>query len=326
MNSKAHYFRILGIVPTNDQNAIKKAYRKKVMLVHPDLNPSLDAQTKFIELTEAYEILTGIRNETVLSDPIKTAEEIRAEKIRAAQERYRKFQATEKQKDEAYFRDLTSGKKWKYFKIMAYASLILSFLLTIDYFFTRQSVSVSGIGRYYMITNHSFREQVGQCFYEGETFEVDIHKLKTYKIEDVSFKNEPFENEFDDSEPIESRLTSLYPIQVNYSLIFRDVKSINVSESPLLDSKAGHPKFSNSRFKLFENYPHQEIYSMYSIYSSFPLVQIILLIPFLVFKFKRPNVTFVVGRLVTYWIILPLMITLLFISSSPRILTAFGIL
>ncbi len=326
MNSKAHYFKLLGIPPTNDLNAIKKAYRKKVMMVHPDRNPSVDAQTKFIELTEAYEILTGIRNETLHEDPVKTAEEIRAEKIRAAQERYRKFQASEKQKDEAYYRDITSGKKWKYFKIMAYSSLILSCLFTIDYFFTRQSVSVDGIGRYYMISNHSFSRQVGQCFYEGEIFEVNIVKLQTYKIEDASFKDEPFENEFDDNEPIESRLTSLYPIQVNYSLIFRDVKSINVSKSPLLDNLAGHPKYSNSRFKLFENYDHEEIYSMNSIYSSFPLVQLILLIPFLVFKFKRPNVSFVVGRLITYWVILPLMITLLFISSSPRILSAFGIL
>lgn len=326
MNSKAHYFKLLGIQPTTDLNAIKKAYRKKVMFVHPDRNPSLDAQTKFIELTEAYEILTGIRNDSTQEDPIKTAEEIRAEKIRAAQERYRKFQATEKQKDEAYYRNITTGKKWKNFKILAYASLILSCLFTIDHFFTRQSVSVDSIGRYYMITNHSFSQHIGQCHFGGENFEVDVHKLKTYKIEDASFKDEPFENEFEEDEPIESRLTSLYPIQVNYSLIFRDIKSINVCLNPLLDSRAGHPKFSNSRFKLFENYPHEEIYSMNSIYSFFPLAQLILLIPFLVFKFKRPNVTFVVGRLVSYWVILPLIIILLFISSSPRVLSAFGIL
>ncbi len=326
MNSKAHYFKLLGIQPTTDLNAIKKAYRKKVMLVHPDRNHSVDAQMKFIELTEAYEILTGIRNETYQEDPIKTAEEIRAEKIRAAQERYRKFQATEKQKDEIYYRDITSGKKWKYFKILAYASLILSCLFTIDHFFTRQSISVDSIGRYYMITNHSFSRQIGQCHYEGEIFEVNALKLKTFKIQDVSFQEEPFENEFEDDEPIESRLTSLYPIQVNYSLIFRDVKSLNISVNPLLDSRAGHPKFSNSRFKLFENYPYEEIYSTNSIYSFFPMVQLILLIPFLAFKFKRPNVTFVVGRLVSYWLILPLIIILLFISSSPRVLSAFGIL
>jgi hypothetical protein len=155
---------------------------------------------------------------------------------------------------------------------------------------------------------------------------VGTPKLQTYKIEDHSFKDEPFENEFDNSEPIESRLTSLYPIQVNYSFIFRDVKSLNISKSELLDNLAGHPKYSNSRFKLFENYDYEEIYSMHSIYSSFPLVQLILLIPFLVYKFKRPNVTFVIGRLVSYWLVLPLMIVLLFISSSPRILSAFGIL
>jgi hypothetical protein len=326
MNSKAHYFRLLGIQPTTDLSAIKKAYRKKVMMVHPDRNPSVDAQTKFIELTEAYEILTGIRNETLHEDPVKTAEEIRAEKIRAAQERYRKFQATEKQKDEVYYRDITSGKKWKYFKILAYSAMVLSCLFTIDYFFTRQSVSVDTIGRYYMISNHSFSTQIGMCSYEGETFQVGTRKLQTYKIEDNSFKDEPFENEFDNSEPIESRLTSLYPIQVNYSLIFRDVKSLNISKNPLLDNLAGHPKYSNSRFKLFENYDFEEIYSMNSIYSSFPLVQLVLLIPFLVYKFKRPNVTFVIGRLVSYWLVLPLMIVLLFISSSPRILSAFGIL
>ena len=78
MNSKAHYFRLLGIQPTTDLSVIKKAYRNKVMMVHPDRNPSVDAQTKFIELTEAYEILTGIRKETQHEDPVKTAEDIRA--------------------------------------------------------------------------------------------------------------------------------------------------------------------------------------------------------------------------------------------------------
>jgi DnaJ-class molecular chaperone len=46
------------------QDAIKKAYRKLALILHPDKNPAQDAQSKFQHLQRVY---------SVLSDPEKSA-------------------------------------------------------------------------------------------------------------------------------------------------------------------------------------------------------------------------------------------------------------
>ncbi|MFA5575530.1 MAG: DnaJ domain-containing protein [Brumimicrobium sp.] len=53
----AKYFKILGISPTKDIDVIKKAYRKKAFKYHPDKNPSKEAHESFILITEAYDNL-----------------------------------------------------------------------------------------------------------------------------------------------------------------------------------------------------------------------------------------------------------------------------
>ncbi|MCX6254564.1 MAG: DnaJ domain-containing protein [Bacteroidia bacterium] len=51
------YYEILGIPVGSSVEEIKKAYRKKARLYHPDINPSQDAKDLFISITEAYEFL-----------------------------------------------------------------------------------------------------------------------------------------------------------------------------------------------------------------------------------------------------------------------------
>jgi len=51
------YYRILGIPADSSVEDIKKAYRQKARMYHPDLNHSPDAKDKFISATEAYEFL-----------------------------------------------------------------------------------------------------------------------------------------------------------------------------------------------------------------------------------------------------------------------------
>ena len=53
----AHYYKILDLPVNSSVEEIKKAYRKKARLYHPDINPSPDAKDLFINLTEAYEFL-----------------------------------------------------------------------------------------------------------------------------------------------------------------------------------------------------------------------------------------------------------------------------
>lgn len=51
------YYAILGVSRDADADALKKAYRKKAMKVHPDVAQTDDAAEQFKELNEAYEVL-----------------------------------------------------------------------------------------------------------------------------------------------------------------------------------------------------------------------------------------------------------------------------
>lgn len=58
------YYKILGIQSGANEEEIKKAYRRMALKFHPDKNKDPNAEEKFKEVAEAYE---------VLSDPKKKA-------------------------------------------------------------------------------------------------------------------------------------------------------------------------------------------------------------------------------------------------------------
>ena len=61
------YYEILGLPVNSSIDEIKKAYRKKARLYHPDINPAPDAKDHFISITEAYEFLMSY-HENIKSD------------------------------------------------------------------------------------------------------------------------------------------------------------------------------------------------------------------------------------------------------------------
>src|ERR1700759_5825339 len=52
------YYEVLGVPRDADQDAIRRAYRKLARTYHPDLNSDTDAEDRFKELGEAYEVLS----------------------------------------------------------------------------------------------------------------------------------------------------------------------------------------------------------------------------------------------------------------------------
>jgi molecular chaperone DnaJ len=53
----SEFYSLLGISREASEAEIKKAYRKLAMEYHPDRNPSPEAEARFKEITEAYEVL-----------------------------------------------------------------------------------------------------------------------------------------------------------------------------------------------------------------------------------------------------------------------------
>jgi curved DNA-binding protein len=51
------YYHILGVAPEAETSEIKAAYRRLARKYHPDLNPEKDAEDKFKEVAEAWEVL-----------------------------------------------------------------------------------------------------------------------------------------------------------------------------------------------------------------------------------------------------------------------------
>jgi curved DNA-binding protein len=56
--SYTDYYEVLGVPHDADQDAIRRAYRKLARQYHPDLNSDEDAEDRFKELGEAYEVLS----------------------------------------------------------------------------------------------------------------------------------------------------------------------------------------------------------------------------------------------------------------------------
>ena len=129
------YFDVLDILPTTDVTKIKKAYRKLAFKYHPDVNPSEKAHLKFIELTEAYEICIGekIIKPNGSTKTQKTPQQEREERMQRAREFYRQSKINEEKKNQIYFKNLTSGKKWKFLKMFSLISALFALLLIIDY-------------------------------------------------------------------------------------------------------------------------------------------------------------------------------------------------
>ncbi|MCD4768601.1 MAG: DnaJ domain-containing protein [Bacteroidales bacterium] len=84
-----NYYRILGVEKNASIDQIKKAYRKKARLYHPDLNKQKNAKDLFVLATEAYQFLLQ-HHETMLNAE-QEYNEFLAEWIR-----YRQHKAREK--------------------------------------------------------------------------------------------------------------------------------------------------------------------------------------------------------------------------------------
>ena len=121
-----NYYEILGIQSNASVDDIKKAYRKKARLYHPDINPAPDAKDHFISITEAYEFLIANYQK------IKTDDQL----YQQAMDDWRKYrQDRSRKRASVYARSsyetFKSSKFYKTTRIFDGTSIIFSFIVSI---------------------------------------------------------------------------------------------------------------------------------------------------------------------------------------------------
>ena len=121
-----NYYEILGIQSNASIDDIKKAYRKKARLYHPDINPAPDAKDHFISITEAYEFLIANYQK------IKTDDQL----YQQAMDDWRKYRQDRSRKRatvyaRASYETFKSTKFYKTTRIFDGTSIIFSFIVSI---------------------------------------------------------------------------------------------------------------------------------------------------------------------------------------------------
>jgi hypothetical protein len=120
------YYEILGLPVNSSIDEIKKAYRRKARLYHPDINPSPDAKDHFISITEAYEFLISYH------DKIKTDDQAYLK----AMEEWRKYRQDRSRKKATVYAKTSyvTFKNTKFYKttrIFDGTSIIFSFIVSV---------------------------------------------------------------------------------------------------------------------------------------------------------------------------------------------------
>ena len=136
--TRAKCYQILQLKPGATEEEIRKQYKRMALKVHPDINPSPKANEEFIQLTRAVEVLLSpeksgseSRSAQRKSNVPETEAQLKARmeqaKMRFEQQRHQKIK-----EDTHYYEQLTSGKRWMYFKWVVRISWIFVLALVLD--------------------------------------------------------------------------------------------------------------------------------------------------------------------------------------------------
>ena len=148
------YYKILGVTAQSSPDEIRRNYRKLVMRYHPDKNPSQHAAQKFLLIKEAYEVVTGKipvpvnkpprkpvhRSPRPTAGTVKTQQQKKAteaERVKAARDRFKEQRMREEHENEQYYRQLTTGKRWKLLRFTAIVGFVIGACMIVDRFLPR---------------------------------------------------------------------------------------------------------------------------------------------------------------------------------------------
>ena len=135
------YYQILGIPSSASHNEIRRAYRRLVHQLHPDVNPDPDAHERISEINEAYEVLSDpqkrVEYDYRLNNPFTTIVAEEAPKHRDPA--YKRRTYTPRAKQGPTQRDLMVALM-KYLRIVNWAGCAIVVLLIGDFSLPRSVV------------------------------------------------------------------------------------------------------------------------------------------------------------------------------------------
>jgi len=154
------YYRLLGINTEADAEEIKKAFRVKAKMYHPDLNPDPGAQDAFIRIHTAYEMvmahLQGKRMKGYYQEPVSFAAAevaMRRQAMKNRAENYARMKYEEFVKEcEAYH---NSPYAWV-FKILYYGLFYLYMFCAMVFVFVPLMAGYQGGIGYFFISSPLF--------------------------------------------------------------------------------------------------------------------------------------------------------------------------
>jgi len=122
----SEYYEILGLAANCSLEDIKKAYRKKARMYHPDINHEPEAKDMFIKATEAYDFLISNFGYKAVDDQ---------EHIRIMEE-WRKYRQDRSRQRAQYYarKSYTNFKNSKYYRttrILNGSNIIFNFAISV---------------------------------------------------------------------------------------------------------------------------------------------------------------------------------------------------
>jgi hypothetical protein len=191
---KEHYLNILGLSGSATMADIKRAFRKKAMLVHPDKNPNASAQKEFIQLCEAYEWLSNPTSraskpkQSATQQPSTSKEEELEERLKRAREILRRRAVEERLKLETDFEKFKKSFIYKTAIPVYLISIFMGIVLIYDHFAPTQTITgyVTNFNSMGSELSFDIDTELGQ-----KTFRIDVNNayfLKMPKKTEVSFQ------------------------------------------------------------------------------------------------------------------------------------------
>lgn len=152
MSRVAEYLSLLGLGPNATMDDIKKAFRKKAKMVHPDVNPSPEAGDLFRKLNDAYEYLEAWKSGRISTKTSTTNAHAQAQQKKSAErtareawrQQYKENLKREQEIWKAYYKKFNDA--WK--TLFGWGFLIFLFPLSVYLFKAPGAVVMLLLGLY----------------------------------------------------------------------------------------------------------------------------------------------------------------------------------